>query len=237
MSVAMGFLQPAKVNLSQILDAQTRMVVWGKVLEMCVLSARGRREFCFWWLQLLKVYTHISHETCTSYKTQDSISLAATDGSADVRAALRSLQAGMWSFKGLMGDNENNQFFFPYLCIWKLLFFSRIIMGSYYDNMCIGHACWKKLNQLGTPPSNLRVSSWLSTVVWNTAPGGNGRSNEVAGGATCRCQRIVFQDTFGSCKGGIASGAASEECRQRWLSGVAVVGGYHESGFQNNVWN
>ena len=38
--------------------------------------------------------THISHETCTSSKTQDSISLAATDGSADVRAALRSLQAG-----------------------------------------------------------------------------------------------------------------------------------------------
>lgn len=30
--------------------------------------------------------------------------------------------------------------FFPYLCIWKLLFFTRIIMGSYYDNMCIGHA-------------------------------------------------------------------------------------------------
>lgn len=58
------------------------------------------------------------------YNTQDSISLAATDGSADVRAALRSLQAGMWSFKGLMGDNENNQFFSLPLYLKTSVFYS-----------------------------------------------------------------------------------------------------------------
>lgn len=67
------------------------------------------------------------------YNTQDSISLAATDGSADVRAALRSLQAGMWSFKGLMGDNENNRFFsltfvFENFCFLLVLLWGHIMI-------------------------------------------------------------------------------------------------------------
>lgn len=153
----------------------------------CVFECPRPEGGFFLWLQLLKVYTHISHEACTNiyiytfihlmyqmyhmyhihsyscnivycdilrsvlksgfrflkwshesrptflfsltqmYKTQDSISLAATDGSADVRAALRSLQAGMWSFKGLMGDTETISFFLTFV-----LKTSVYIRDSYY---------------------------------------------------------------------------------------------------------